>query len=294
MIVDGKKIAEDIYTELGPKFSSLGRQVRLGIVVVGANPVIESFVIVKSGDVVIGKIDEAFMERLKKNDIFVLGGKTYQFRYASGQTVQLGESNLIALLVLTAVVSIVLGMGMPTTAVYLMVATLAAPPLIQLGVTPMAAHMFVMYFGVLSMITPPVALAAVEILQRSNVQIAGARTVVVGAGRLVGAPSAWLLRSLGAQVSVFSLEEGSIEDLKTADIVVSGAGNPGFIKPEHLKQGVAFIDGGTSELNKKIAGDADPACAGVAGVFTPVPGGVGPVAVAMIFRNLLTLVKTSA
>jgi len=74
--------------------------------------------------------------------------------------VQVGEGNLFALLVLTAVVGIILGMGMPTTAVYLMVATLAAPPLIQLGVAPMAAHMFVLYFGILSMITPPVAIAA--------------------------------------------------------------------------------------------------------------------------------------
>ncbi len=74
--------------------------------------------------------------------------------------VQVGEGNLFALLVLTAVVGIILGMGMPTTAVYLMVATLAAPPLIQIGVTPMAAHMFVLYFGILSMITPPVAIAA--------------------------------------------------------------------------------------------------------------------------------------
>ena len=88
---------------------------------------------------------------------------------------------------------------------------------------------------------------------------------------------------------MFTLEEGSIEDLKNADIVVSGAGNPGFIKPEHLKQGVALIDAGTSELNKKLAGDADPSCANVASVFTPVPGGVGPVAVAMIFKNLIDL-----
>ena len=84
--------------------------------------------------------------------------------------VQLGESNLIALLVLTAIVGIILGMGMPTTAVYLMVATIAAPPLIQIGIAPMAAHMFVMYFGVLSMITPPVAIAAF-----TAANIAGAR-----------------------------------------------------------------------------------------------------------------------
>jgi len=104
-------------------------------------------------------------------------------------------------------------------------------------------------------------------------------------------PSAWLLRRLGANVSVFSLEEGAIDDLKNADIIVSGAGNPGFIKPEHIKDGVALIDGGTSELKKRIAGDADPACAEKTSVFTPVPGGVGPVAVAMIFRNLLDLVE---
>jgi methylenetetrahydrofolate dehydrogenase (NADP+)/methenyltetrahydrofolate cyclohydrolase len=137
----------------------------------------------------------------------------------------------------------------------------------------------------------PVALAAVEILERSNVGIKGARTVVIGAGRLVGKPSAWLLKSLGAEVSIFSLEEGSIDDLKDADIIVSGAGSPGMVKPEHIKRGVALIDAGTSELNKKITGDADPACAEKASVFTPVPGGVGPVAVAMIFRNLLQLIE---
>ena len=64
------------------------------------------------------------------------------------------------LLLLTAVVSIILGMGMPTVSVYVLTATLLAPSLVKLGVTPMAAHMYVMYFGMLSMITPPVAIAA--------------------------------------------------------------------------------------------------------------------------------------
>jgi TRAP transporter 4TM/12TM fusion protein len=74
--------------------------------------------------------------------------------------VQFGEGNLAGLLALTAVICIVLGMGMPTTAVYLLVAVLAAPPLIQLHVPPIAAHMFVFYFGIVSLITPPVAVAA--------------------------------------------------------------------------------------------------------------------------------------
>jgi len=82
---------------------------------------------------------------------------------AFGLTLQLiavsGE-NLFILLLLTAIVSFVLGMGMPTVSVYVLTATLLAPSLIKLGVAPMAAHMYVMYFGMLSMITPPVAIAA--------------------------------------------------------------------------------------------------------------------------------------
>ncbi|MBL4645945.1 MAG: TRAP transporter fused permease subunit [Rhizobiales bacterium] len=74
--------------------------------------------------------------------------------------VSIGQSSLLLLLILTAFICIILGMGMPTTGIYLLVATLAAPPLIELGVTPIAAHFFIFYFGMLSMISPPVAVAA--------------------------------------------------------------------------------------------------------------------------------------
>jgi TRAP transporter 4TM/12TM fusion protein len=74
--------------------------------------------------------------------------------------VKLGENSLPLLLVAVAIICVILGMGLPTTGVYLLVALLAAPPLVKLGVPPMAAHMFVFFFGCLSMITPPVAMAA--------------------------------------------------------------------------------------------------------------------------------------
>ncbi|HZD19959.1 MAG TPA: TRAP transporter fused permease subunit [Burkholderiales bacterium] len=76
------------------------------------------------------------------------------------QLIALSGDSLFLLLVLTAGISIILGMGMPTVSVYVLTATLLAPSLVKLGITPMAAHMFVMYFGMLSMITPPVAIAA--------------------------------------------------------------------------------------------------------------------------------------
>ena len=72
----------------------------------------------------------------------------------------IGQSNALLLLVLTALVSIVLGMGMPTTAVYVLLAVLVAPGLAKLGILPIAAHLFIFYFGMLSMITPPVCMAS--------------------------------------------------------------------------------------------------------------------------------------
>lgn len=68
--------------------------------------------------------------------------------------------NLLLLLIMSAVLSIILGMGMPTVGVYILLATLIAPSLIELGVEPIAAHLFVLYFGMMSMLTPPVAIAA--------------------------------------------------------------------------------------------------------------------------------------
>ena len=74
--------------------------------------------------------------------------------------VEIGKNSLWLLLALAALVSIILGMGMPTVGVYVLLAALVAPSMVKIGVSPMAAHMFVLYFGMMSMITPPVALAA--------------------------------------------------------------------------------------------------------------------------------------
>ncbi|MBU1208496.1 MAG: TRAP transporter permease [Proteobacteria bacterium] len=78
----------------------------------------------------------------------------------SGILVDLSHGNLLALLVLTMIASIILGMGLPTTACYILLAVLAAPALIKIGIIPIAAHLFVFYFGIISAITPPVAGAA--------------------------------------------------------------------------------------------------------------------------------------
>lgn len=98
------------------------------------------------------------------------------------QLIALSGGSLFLLLILTAIISIILGMGMPTVSVYVLTATLLAPSLIKLGVTPMAAHMYVMYFGMLSMITPPVAIAAYAAANIARVSgwTTGWTAVVVG------------------------------------------------------------------------------------------------------------------
>ena len=82
---------------------------------------------------------------------------------AFGMTLQLlaiTGQNLPMMLAVTAVMAILLGLGLPTVGVYIIMATLIAPALVKVGVSPMAAHMFLLYFGVMSMVTPPVALSA--------------------------------------------------------------------------------------------------------------------------------------
>ncbi|MEW5424392.1 TRAP transporter permease [Amorphus sp. 3PC139-8] len=89
--------------------------------------------------------------------ILNLTGLSFNLTYA---LVQLGGGSIILLLALSAIVCIVLGMGLPTLGVYVLLAALVAPALVKLGIPPIAAHLYVLYFGMMSMITPPIAMAA--------------------------------------------------------------------------------------------------------------------------------------
>ncbi|MDO8593477.1 MAG: bifunctional 5,10-methylenetetrahydrofolate dehydrogenase/5,10-methenyltetrahydrofolate cyclohydrolase [bacterium] len=139
---------------------------------------------------------------------------------------------------------------------------------------------------------PPVVGAVREIFIRNGVDSKGKKAVVIGAGWLVGNPCAKWLAQQGVEVSVLTSKSDNLSAaLGKADIIISGAGSPHFIKPDMLKQDVVLIDAGTSESDGTIAGDADPTCADKCSIFTPVPGGVGPLAVACLFENVVTLAE---
>ncbi len=139
---------------------------------------------------------------------------------------------------------------------------------------------------------PPVVGALREILSYGHFSVKGKKAVVIGEGWLVGSPCATWLKQQGALVTVVTLESGDVRSaVSEADIIVSGAGSPGLIQPNYIKPGTVLIDAGTSESNGVIVGDADPLCAEKCAIFTPVPGGVGPLAVAMLFENAVTLAE---
>lgn len=138
---------------------------------------------------------------------------------------------------------------------------------------------------------PPVVSAIAEILHRQNITLAGRKVLVVGEGRLVGAPVRHWAQRVGGLVTVVSTLTGNISALAPgADVIILGAGSPGLLTPDMVKEGVIILDAGTSESEGVVKGDADPACAEKAIIFTPTPGGIGPVTVAKLFENLLTLV----
>ncbi len=143
-----------------------------------------------------------------------------------------------------------------------------------------------------SAILPPVVGAFEYILRTANISVAGKKVVVVGHGRLVGAPAAAWFKQSGADVIVCDEHTEDVkEHTQKADIVVLGAGVPGLLKPDMIKEGVVILDAGTSESGGIVVGDADPACADKASLMTPVPGGIGPITIAMLYKNLYTLVS---
>lgn len=137
-----------------------------------------------------------------------------------------------------------------------------------------------------------------ELLLREKVQTAGAEVVIVGRSNIVGKPLAAMLSGKGANATVTLVHTGTKDmagHCRRADILVVAAGAPALVKADWIKPGAAVIDVGVNRvgLNEKsgraiLAGDVDfQAARAVAGLITPVPGGVGPMTIAMLMKNVL-------
>ena len=155
----------------------------------------------------------------------------------------------------------------------------------------------------------PTALACMALLDSLNLELKGKIIVVLGQGDLVGKPVSTLLRYRGlSYLPVDKNTENKEYHLQQADVVISGIGKGKYITGNMIKYGAVLIDAGTSEDAKKplneqglpllknaqtIVGDVDfESVKNVAGYISPVPGGVGPVTVAMLLNNVLKVAKS--
>ncbi len=141
---------------------------------------------------------------------------------------------------------------------------------------------------------PPVVGAIAEIAKWEDIDFTDKKIVIVGTGRLVGAPAKIWCETSGWNIVVVTEDTKNPEAyFRQADILILGAGSAGLITPEKIKTGVVIFDAGASEVRGILVGDADPACAQKAAYMTPVPGGIGPITVAILLRNLVLLHKRS-
>jgi methylenetetrahydrofolate dehydrogenase (NADP+)/methenyltetrahydrofolate cyclohydrolase len=140
---------------------------------------------------------------------------------------------------------------------------------------------------------PCTAVAAVEILKTLPLRMEGLDVCVIGHSEIVGKPIAFLMMGLGATVTVcHHMTRQVAVHSRAADAVFVAVGKPGLVRGEMLKPGAALIDIGINRVDGRTVGDADfDSCVEVAGWMTPVPGGVGPVTVAILMKNAVAATR---
>jgi len=131
-----------------------------------------------------------------------------------------------------------------------------------------------------------------RLLEEYDVAIEGARAVVVGRSDIVGKPAALLLLHANATVTVCHSRTKDLGAVtREADVLVVAVGRANVIGPDDVKEGAAVIDVGMNRGDEGVVGDVDPAAAERAGLITPVPGGVGPMTIAMLLASAVRAAK---
>ncbi len=134
---------------------------------------------------------------------------------------------------------------------------------------------------------PPVVLAVKESLDQSKCVLGDSSVVLIGHGFLVGAPLERFLKDKVKKLKVIKDAEKEKEAILEADIVISAVGKAGLVSADSVKDGAVLIDAGTAEVSGTLVGDIAPEAYKKAFFYTPVPGGIGPVTVAMLIKNLV-------
>jgi methylenetetrahydrofolate dehydrogenase (NADP+)/methenyltetrahydrofolate cyclohydrolase len=138
-------------------------------------------------------------------------------------------------------------------------------------------------------LVPATPSGVMVMLAEHGVELKGKEAVVIGRSEIVGKPMAMLLLAEHATVTIcHSRTVDLAAHTRRADVLVAGVGRPGLVTADMVKPGATVIDVGVNRTETGLVGDVDPGVFEVAGLMTPVPGGVGPMTIAMLLRNTLT------
>ena len=267
-IIDGKKIADRILNDIKGKIKSMKEKPGLAIVLVGNNPASEIYVGSKEKDF---REVEGYCERHN------LDKDTSEFDLMNLVN-QLNNNQRIH--------GILVQLPLPKQIDENLITNSIAPHKDVDGFTSVSlGHLFSGH----GIIAPATARAVIHLIESTGIKIEGKNAVVVGRSNIVGKPVAMMLLEKNATVTVcHSKTRNLAEHTKKADILVAAAGKPKLITKEMVKEGAVVIDVGINRVNGKIVGDVDfENVKEVAGFITPVPGGVGPMTIAMLMDNTL-------
>ncbi|MCE2885460.1 MAG: bifunctional 5,10-methylenetetrahydrofolate dehydrogenase/5,10-methenyltetrahydrofolate cyclohydrolase [Planctomycetaceae bacterium] len=270
-LVDGKELSARVRAELVARIQAAGRPVRLDAVLVGND-----------------RAAGIYAENQAKTCAAV--GIDYRLhRLPDGAGYDDIAGRILLLNTEEDVRAIMLHLPLPAGVDQERVQSLIAPEKDVEGVNP--ANIGNVVYGRRSLV-PCTALASVEMIESTGVELRGARCVIVGASNIVGKPIAVLLmRAEATVISTNKFTRGIADLTRTADVLVAAAGVPGLIRGDMVKPGAVVIDVG---INRVTGPDGKPMTVGdvafdevreVAGWISPVPGGVGPMTVAMLLRN---------
>ena len=303
-VLDGTAVANALRVEVGPAVAAFtaraGRPPGLGIVLVGDDPASEIYVRNKLKSAGDAGLRADLMRLPASASLEDLLAVVEQLNHSEAHDGILVQSPLPA------------AMG---DAAERRVFDLIRPDKDVDGLHPTNVGLLVQNRATLASCTPS---GVIELLERSQVPIAGTRAVVIGRSDIVGKPMALLLLHRHATVTLCHSRTADLPAIAAeADILVAAIGRPGFVTRAFVKRGAAVVDIGTTQVSDRavierlfppdskrreaferrgsiVVGDVHPAVAEVAGALSPVPGGVGPLTIAMLLKNTLAAAQLRA
>lgn len=272
IILDGRKLSKKILAEAKKEITGFQIKPRLAVIVVGRDPVVEKFITQKkkvAKEIGVDVRVYPFEERITTNELRKRLSRIVHEERNTGVVIQLPlPQHINTQYILNSVIP-------------------------EKDVDVLSARAVGNFAVGKNFLMPPVAGAVRAFFEEYGIEYKNKYTVVLGAGNLVGKPVAfWLLNERVTFGIIGSSTPNAAEFLQRADIIISGIGVPKFITGDMVKEGVVVIDAGTSEAKGKLVGDVDfDSVSCKSSYITPVPGGVGPVTVVFLFKNLVELAK---